>query len=128
MLGRKSCRHLYFFVQCPLPPLPSPEYLQPLSSSQRISSGAHAPVFGVSVRSKILVVLGLIAVVPFSFADSAAPVNCAHLLGWLAGDASAYSLIKTVRDRGSVVTLTARVEAELRSAGASKDLLSELRR
>jgi Flp pilus assembly protein TadD len=81
------------------------------------------------VRSKILLVFSLIfAAVPWSFASNATPVNCAHLLGWLAGDASTYSLTKAVKERGSAINLTPRVEAELRAAGATKDLLSELRR
>ena len=78
--------------------------------------------------SKILVVLSLIFVaVPASFANNVEPVDCGKLLGWLAGDASTYSLIEAVKERGSAVTLTPHTEGELRAAGATKDLLSELR-
>ncbi len=81
------------------------------------------------MRSRTLVVLGLIlTAAPMLFAETAAPVNCSRLLGWLAGGASTYSLTKAVKNRGSVITLTAQTEADLRSAGAGKDLLSLLRR
>ncbi|HEY4660299.1 MAG TPA: hypothetical protein VIG91_02280, partial [Terriglobales bacterium] len=81
------------------------------------------------MRSKTLIVFTVIfTAVPWSFGSNAAPVNCAHLLGWLAGDAPTYSLTRAVKERGSSITLTPRLEAELRAAGAAKDLLSELRR
>jgi tetratricopeptide (TPR) repeat protein len=81
------------------------------------------------VRSKALLVLSLIfAAVSCSFANAAAPVDCAHLLGWLAGDASTYSLTKAVERRGSIVSLTVEAEAELLAAGATPELLTVLHR
>ena len=81
------------------------------------------------MRSRILVVLGLIlAVVPLSIAESAPPVNCAHLLAWLAADVPTYNLARTIGLRGSLLSLTPRIEAELRAAGATTELLDMLRR
>ena len=81
------------------------------------------------MRSKTLVVLGLIiAAAPFSFADRVAPVNCTHLLGWLAGEAPTHSLTRAIDLRGSDLSLTPKVEAQLRNAGATSELLDLLRR
>ena len=57
-----------------------------------------------------------------------APVDCDHLMAWMAGSVSASSLIATVQNRGSAVSLTPASENELRTAGGSPELLITLHR
>jgi tetratricopeptide (TPR) repeat protein len=80
-----------------------------------------------AVRSKALsfrVFFMLVATVSFG-ADSA-PVDCTHLMAWIAGGVSGPKLIHVVERRGIAFTPSPNLETKLCSAGATSDLLETL--
>ena len=95
--------------------------MQALSSWQTISSGVLPADFGAPVRRTLLVLVLNLVVAPFSGAAST-PVDCAHLLGWLAGGASTYALTKVLESRGVGFFLTLVVKNQLAAAGVSREL------
>jgi len=73
------------------------------------------------VRSKFtLFLLAAITLVPACFGYEPKPVDCAHLLAWMAGGASSHSIVGTIQRRGTDVSPSA--INQLRAAGASKEV------
>ena len=76
-------------------------------------------------KSRILCVLfSLLATA--SFAADSASVDCTHLMAWIAGGVSSPKLIQVVGHRGIAFNPSPNLENELRSAGATPDLLGTL--
>jgi hypothetical protein len=76
------------------------------------------------VRSRVLVAVGVILLaVPFSSAEAAAPVDCTHLFGWLAGEASTHAIMRAIGQRGTNLPWTPAFEKQLRAAGATPELI-----
>jgi len=78
------------------------------------------------VRSKATLFLLLVTLVPRCYSAAPAPVDCAHLLAWIAGGVSSPTLVRTVRLRGVSFATGPSIRGQLRSAGATTELLSAL--
>src|SRR6266481_5017627 len=88
---------------------------------------SESPLTESPVRSKAsLFLLLLITIVPRSYCAGPAPVDCAHLLAWMDGGVSSPTLVRTVRLRGVAFAAVPTVRGQLRSAGATAELLSAL--
>src|SRR5205809_133523 len=81
---------------------------------------------GVPVRSKAVLFLLFATIVPRSYSVGPPPVDCAHLLAWIAGGVSTPTLVRTVKLRGVAFASGPTVRGQLRSAGATGELLSVL--
>src|SRR6266851_1537376 len=77
-------------------------------------------------RSRILRVLFLFLATA-SFGADSAPVDCTHLMAWIAGGVSSPKLIRVAQHRGIAFAPSQNLESELRSAGVTPDLLGALR-
>ncbi len=61
-----------------------------------------------------------------SFGANSEPVDCTHLISWIAGGVPSHKVIRIVQQRGIAFTPSPVLESELRSAGATADLLGTL--
>ncbi len=80
------------------------------------------------MRSKSLIFGLLLWIVPGCHASTPAPVDCTHLMAWTAGAVPARKLAAMVEGRGISFAPTANVLSELRSAGATAQVLDLLQR
>src|SRR5581483_476389 len=76
---------------------------------------------------RVVAVFGLfLSAVPCSFAANRAPVDCMHLMGWLAGGASNHILLNAIRARGIDFAVTPQLEKQLLAAGANQEVISAI--
>ena len=78
------------------------------------------------MRSKVLIFLVLLRIVPCSQAANSGPIDCTHLLAWTAGVVPARKLTILIESRGISFTATEKVLNEFRVAGAGSHLMDSL--
>src|SRR5579863_5391482 len=80
-----------------------------------------------AVFSKAHILVIVLFLSAHTFAAAAGPVDCTHLMAWIAGGVAGPKLIDQLQHRGIAFTSTSSIENEFLSAGAAPDLLETLR-
>src|SRR5215467_7486106 len=80
------------------------------------------------VHSKALIVLAVLAGSSRLLAAAAsAPVDCTHLMAWTLGGTPEKKITKILQARGSQIAVSPATERELRTAGATTELINAVR-